>query len=42
MIKVVENLIKEGKIPMQNIGLSHIIKGIKSYDELNVLFGQYI
>lgn len=42
MMKVVENLIKEGKIPMQNVGLSHIIKKIKSYDELNVLFGQKI
>lgn len=40
MTKVVQNLIENGKIPMQNVGLSHAIREIKSYSELNALFGQ--
>ena len=42
MTKVVQNLIENGKIPMQNVGLSHAIREIKSYNELNALFGQKI
>lgn len=42
MIKVVEGLFKDGKIAMQNVDFSHAIKEIKSYNELNALFGQKI
>lgn len=42
MMDVVQNIIKNGNIPKQNVSFSHIIREIKSYDELSVLFGQKI
>ena len=42
MMDVVQNIIKNGNIPKQNVSFSHIIREIKSYDELSVFFGQKI
>ena len=42
MMDVVQNIIKNGNIPKQNVSFSHIIREIKSYDELSVLNKQKI
>lgn len=42
MLKVVEGLIKENKIPKQNIRFSHMLREIDTYNDLNALFGQKI
>lgn len=42
MMDVVQDIIKNGNIPKQNVSFSHIIRDIKSYDELSVFFGQKI
>jgi len=42
MMSVVESLIKNGNIPTQNVSFTHIIREIKSYDELTLFFGQKI
>ena len=42
MMNAVEGIIKNGDVPTQNVSFSHTIRGIKSYDELTLFFGQKI
>lgn len=42
MMSVVEDIIKNGDAPIQNVSFSHSIMEIKSYDELTFFFGQKI
>ena len=42
MMNAVEDIIKNGDVPTQNVSFSHTIREIKSYDELTLFFGQKI
>lgn len=42
MMNIIYKAIEEGKIPEQNSSLSHTIREIESYSNLNVFFGQTI